>query len=44
MKKFITEHQSSHLDLTTEVSDILYRGHSDFQDIVVAAFFLLLSV
>lgn len=36
MKKFITEHQSSHLDLTTEVSDILYRGHSDFQDIVVA--------
>ena len=36
MKKFITEHQSPYLDLTTEASEILYRGHSDFQDIVVA--------
>ena len=28
MRKFVTEHQSPYLDLTTEVSDILYRGHS----------------
>lgn len=36
MRKFVTEHQSPYLDLTTEVSDILYRGHSQFQDIIVA--------
>ena len=36
MRKFVSEHQSPYLDLTTEVSDILYRGHSQFQDIIVA--------
>ena len=36
MRKFVTEHQSPYLDLTTEVSDILYRGYSQFQDIIVA--------
>ena len=36
MRKFVTEYQSPYLDLTTEVSDILYRGHSQFQDIIVA--------
>lgn len=36
MRKFVSEHQSPYLDLTTEVSDILYRGRSQFQDIIVA--------
>ena len=36
MKKFVTEHQSPYLDLSAEVSEILYEGKSDFQDIIVA--------
>ena len=36
MKKYITEHQSPYLDLRAEVTDILFEGKSDFQDIVVA--------
>ncbi|KMO86953.1 spermidine synthase [Megasphaera cerevisiae DSM 20462] len=36
MKEFVTEHQSPYLDLTTEVSDILYKGNSEYQDIIVA--------
>ena len=36
MKNYITEHQSPYLDLRAEVTDILFEGKSDFQDIVVA--------
>ncbi len=36
MKKYVTEHQSEYLDLSAEVSEILYEGKSEFQDIVVA--------
>lgn len=36
MKQYITEHQSPYLDLCAEVSEILYEGKSDFQDIVIA--------
>ena len=36
MKKYITEHQSPYLDLRAEVTDILFDGKSDFQNIVVA--------
>lgn len=36
MKKYVTEHQSDHLDLSAEVSEILYEGKSEFQDIIVA--------
>ncbi|ERT56442.1 MULTISPECIES: polyamine aminopropyltransferase [Megasphaera] len=36
MKEFVTEHQSPYLDLSAEVTEILYRGKSDFQDILVA--------
>ena len=36
MKEFVTEHQSPYLDLTAEVSNVLYKGKSDFQDIIVA--------
>lgn len=36
MKEFITEHQSPHLDLNAEVTKVLYKGKSKFQDIIVA--------
>ena len=36
MKEFVTEHQSPYLDLTAEVSNVLYKGKSEFQDIIVA--------
>lgn len=36
MKQFVTEHQSEHLDLSAEVSQVLYKGKSEFQDIEVA--------
>ncbi|MCI1822136.1 MAG: polyamine aminopropyltransferase [Megasphaera sp.] len=35
MKQYVTEHQSPYLDLSAEVSDILYKGKSEFQDIEV---------
>ena len=36
MKQYITEHQSPYLDLSAEVTEILFKGKSAFQDIVVA--------
>lgn len=36
MKQFVTEHQSEHLDLSAEVSQVLYKDKSEFQDIEVA--------
>jgi spermidine synthase len=36
MKEFVTEHQSPYLDLTAEATKILYKGKSDFQDIIIA--------
>lgn len=36
MKEFVTEHQSPYLDLSAEVSQILYRGKSKYQDIIIA--------
>jgi spermidine synthase len=35
MKQYVTEHQSPYLDLSTEVSEVLYKGKSEFQDIEV---------
>ncbi|MGE1062689.1 polyamine aminopropyltransferase [Megasphaera paucivorans] len=35
MKQYVTEHQSPYLDLSAEVSEVLYKGKSEFQDIEV---------